>query len=108
MRERSKRIKWSILMTVLSIILGSIIWKISGYEINKVFLIEGIILIIVGSMVAAKENAERIALEKAEEKRKAKIKKKQKIEKTAGIAYGYYGIAILVAGIVCILISKFI
>lgn len=115
MRDNSESIKWSILTVVIAVLVGGIIWKVSGYGINGVFLAEGFILIIIGSVVAAKNNAERIALEKREEeikKLKAKKKKKKqekiKVKEVKGIAYAYSGIALLIAGIVCILISKFI
>lgn len=107
MRENSKMIKWGIIAAIISIIVGSLIWKISGYEINKIFLIEGIILIIVGSIVSSTENAKKIEAEKKEEKRK-RVKSKKNQESSEAIKYGYNGIAMLIAGIICILISKFI
>lgn len=110
-------VKWSVITTVIALILGFAITKMFSYNLKDVLFAEGIMFIIAGILSSisgnpkglslqglGSANAQYIASANLEIQKKEMNGKNKKVD----IQIAFSNIALIVAGIVCIIVNYII
>lgn len=110
-------IKWSIFTSIIGIILGFAITKMFSYELKDVLFAEGIMFIIAGILSSISGNSKGLSLQGLGSQNaqyvanaNLEITKKEKEQKNnrQEISLAFSNVALIVAGIVCIVINYII